>query len=123
MRALIIPPDNPNLRYRLWWFEHNGFNYQLSCFARDGSDAEIAAIGDNLLNYTRQVSKEDLAKIEVERLRVVKALANDNIDEFLVRTGNVWPKDKFTRINRLDNQASLQLDQLLKIARREPLLK
>ena len=68
----------------------------------------------------RPLSRELLAGIEENRLRIVEARPGESLPELSARTGNAWPLQHTAVMNDLFATDSLAGGQLVKVAIAQP---
>jgi predicted Zn-dependent protease len=73
-----------------------------------------------MVRSLRELSAEDRASIQIDRLTLVRARAGETIPELSKRTGNAYDLHRTAIANDLEVTSKLGEGQLVKIGVREP---
>jgi predicted Zn-dependent protease len=106
---------------RIYRLVHEGTRYELSAYL-PVDDPDTTSTVDRIAVSARPATAEELATIELLRMRIVEAHAGELPSQLATRTDSVWSGAEIAAANGLAPEDALAGGQRIKIARREPLI-
>ena len=103
------------VRIHSLWFRLNGVTYQTLGLARESQTENLR----NTALSIRTLTKQERESINVHKLRIREALADESLKAFNARTGNLWSVQITAIMNNLDPDVTLAKGQMLKVAVKE----
>jgi len=104
----------------LTWVAHEGLIYQIAGVAQTKGYDTVRPIFHSVVQSFRPLSREERSAIREKRLRLVKAHADETLDELVTRSQSSWKPNQVAVANELTVAERLKEGQLIKIAVEEP---